>query len=119
MKWFAKSVLIAISLVNGAVAQQPIPRQPADLPWMFRDPEWRELLNQSAERVAAAARRQDEQDGQRQFVQDAEQFINLWNQFANEYNQKKAFNIKLAKELSKAFRRLEKTTTWPGVNKGK
>lgn len=103
--------------MNSAVAQPPTPGHPVDFDSLFRDLHWRELLDQSAEHQTAQLRQREEQDSERQFAQNAHNFIRLWNQFVTEYNQKKAFNVKLAKELSKAFRRLEKSSTWPELDK--
>ncbi len=40
-------------------------------------------------------------------------FVVLWKAFAEEYNTKSAFNLKLAAELAKAFHDLENGEGWP------
>ena len=40
-------------------------------------------------------------------------FVDLWSQLAREYNEKGTFNMKVAKEASKAFHALEKSEGWP------
>jgi len=113
MTQFAQGVLICICILTGAVAQPPLPRHPPDSNSFYSDPRFRELIDESLERQAESDRQQRVKESQREFVENAEHFIQLWNQFASEYNQKRAFNIKLAKELSQAFRKLERTTGWP------
>jgi hypothetical protein len=47
-----------------------------------------------------------------EFYARAEQFVQLWEAFAGQLNQKKTFNAKLAKQVSKAFHELEKSDGW-------
>lgn len=39
--------------------------------------------------------------------------VEIWTGFVNEYNGKQAFNVRKARELSKAFRELERVECWP------
>jgi len=39
-------------------------------------------------------------------------FVALWSALVSEYNEKQAFNIKLAGEVAKAFHELEKSEGW-------
>ncbi len=55
------------------------------------------------------AARQKEQ----QFWMKTEKFIASWTALAHEFNEKGAFNMKMAKEVSKAFHDLEKSEGWP------
>ena len=48
-----------------------------------------------------------------EFYTKAKQFVDLWEAFAAELNQKKTFNAKLAKQVAKAFHDLEKSDGWP------
>jgi len=64
---------------------------------------------------AAAA---EESEAARQFYVKAKQFVDLWQALAAELNDKKTFNVKLAKQVAKAFHDLEKSDGWPvGVKK--
>jgi hypothetical protein len=50
---------------------------------------------------------------ERQFVNRANHVAALWTQFTKDYNEKHAFNAKVAREISKAFHDLEKDENWP------
>jgi hypothetical protein len=47
------------------------------------------------------------------FWMKTEKFIDSWTALAHEYNDKGTFNVKRAKEVSKAFHDLEKSEGWP------
>ncbi len=47
-----------------------------------------------------------------EFYSKASQFVALWEAFASQLNEKKTFNAKLAKQVSKAFHDLEKSDGW-------
>ena len=53
---------------------------------------------------------------EKQFRSKTQAFVDLWTAFAREYSEKGTFNVKLARELSKAFHALEKTEGWPKVD---
>ena len=101
-----------ISIVGAAQTSAQSQRLGRDVETLLRDPRWREFLNQQADREAALLQRQDEQQSERKVIETMHTFVLLWNQFANEYNQKKVLNVKLAKEVSKAFRKVENATGW-------
>jgi hypothetical protein len=63
---------------------------------------WRQ---QVLERQGAGQRRSE-------FVDKVNRFVAIWNRVMNNYNQKGVFNLKDARDLSKAFRTLE-ATGWP------
>jgi hypothetical protein len=48
-----------------------------------------------------------------EFYSKAKHFVDLWRAFAAELNEKKVFDAKLAKKVSKAFHDLEKSDGWP------
>lgn len=78
----------------------------------------REFLLQQFERrqepaASEAAARRDAQYRERQFVETANRFVELWRRFARDYNERKALNIKVVREMSKAFRDLENSEDWP------
>src|ERR1700760_4340934 len=54
-----------------------------------------------------AAKRYEAQMRERQFIEKVNRFVELWTSFATEYNEQRVFNIRSAKEISKAFHDLE------------
>ena len=48
-----------------------------------------------------------------QFLERANKFVALWTEFAHKANDKQIFDVKLAKQLTKAFHDLEKSDGWP------
>ena len=48
-----------------------------------------------------------------EFYSKARHFVDLWQAFASELNDKKTVNAKLAKQISKAFHDMEKSDGWP------
>ncbi|MCU1339348.1 MAG: hypothetical protein JWO19_4929 [Bryobacterales bacterium] len=77
-------------------------------------------FNTDQPRVADApvVREQDpdpmlEKARERHFVDRANRVAALWTKLSKEYNERHAFNIKLAREISKAFRDLENDENWP------
>jgi len=50
---------------------------------------------------------------EREFLLRAGKFIQAWSVLVHEYNQKGGFNLKKAKQVSKAFHDLEKSEGWP------
>jgi hypothetical protein len=63
-------------------------------------------------RNVESAQRMEERHDERQFLLKADKFIQAWMALAHEYNQKGGFNVKKAKEASKAFHDLEKSEGW-------
>jgi len=59
------------------------------------------------------AARKQAQYKERQFWQKANKVADLWTAFVLEFNEKGTFNVKKAREVSKAFHELEKTEGWP------
>jgi hypothetical protein len=60
----------------------------------------------------AAARRQAEEK-LREFYTKANRFVSLWKKLSQDMNDQKISNVKLAKQVSKAFHDLEKSDGWP------
>jgi hypothetical protein len=52
-----------------------------------------------------------------EFRSKTQAFVDLWSALAREYSEKGTFNMKIAKEVSKAFHALEKTEGWPKVDR--
>ena len=48
-----------------------------------------------------------------EFYSKARHFVDLWQKFARELNDKKTFDAKLALKMSKAFHDLEHSDGWP------
>jgi hypothetical protein len=63
-------------------------------------------------RIAEQERLASEEVRQQQFLRRVTDFVDLWNEFAAEYNQG-VFNARKAKELSEAFHKIERTGQWP------
>jgi len=63
--------------------------------------------------AAEVAKRREAQYRESQFVNKVDKFVGTWSRFARLYNERKAFDIKTAKELSKAFHELERSGDWP------
>jgi hypothetical protein len=64
-----------------------------------------------SERQAAA--RRETQEKLREFYEKAQNFVTLWRKFTLEMEGQKTFNVKLAKQVSKAFHDMEKSDGWP------
>lgn len=68
-------------------------------------------LNPGGERQSTARKEADAR--LREFYTKAEHFVALWGSLAHELNDRKTFDAKLAKQVSKAFHDLEKSDGWP------
>jgi len=81
---------------------------------------FREMEKQRSDIEREIASRRDAQRLERLFMAKANKFAELWCALVNEYNEKRIFNIKLAAEVSKAFRDLEHCEGWLKIaSKGK
>lgn len=73
--------------------------------------EW--VLNGASDPVQhQIAERRSAEHRQQEFLNKACRFIDAWNRFANSYSKTHTFNVKLAGEVQKAFRELEKDDGW-------
>src|SRR6266478_6259043 len=77
-----------------------------------RELAFRELENSRAEIDRELALRRRATDFERQFISRVNRFVALWSALVSEYNEKRAFNVKLAGEVAKAFHDLEKSEGW-------
>ena len=111
MQKYKSWIALGAGLFGFAQAQSPHPSRPLEPESYHRE---LMLLDLERESVIAAeiARRRAAESRERAFVEKANRFALLWTQFATEYNQHKALNVKTARELSKAFRDLEREG-WP------
>lgn len=108
--------LVFFILIDRARSQDPRGRlfnPSVTVESMSRDFLMQELEVGKTEAEYAAAERRDAKLRERQFMEKVRHFIAKWDQFASEYNHKGAFNIKAARDISKAFHDLEQTDGWP------
>jgi hypothetical protein len=115
MKNFATSLFILGSVLQpSAAAQDPwskAPRRGAD------QAQREMLLDQSQPDPSDSDDRQHARYLESQFLEKAKRFAEAWNGFVNEYKNKRAFDIKKAKDVSKAFHELEKSGGWVKVDR--
>ena len=101
-----KQTLIAVLLLVIPCAAQPSVRRENELElWKMQ------LEQQDRERVRTANIQAFLQE--KQFVERLNRFASVWTKLAGEYNEKHAINVRLAHELSKAFRSVETGEGWP------
>lgn len=68
-----------------------------------------------AQRQAAARREADQKRSE--FYAKAQRFVTLWKKLAADMGDRNTFNVKLAKQVSKAFHDMEKSEGWPDPGK--
>jgi len=109
-------LLSSFVLLGTTSAQSPHPN-PTHRQDAIRRFNWESLSNAALPSQTAMqselAKRIEPQYKERQFLLKAEKFIQAWTALAREYKQKGGFNIKKAKQVSKAFHDLEKSEGWP------
>jgi len=108
--------LVFLVLIDSVRSQDPRGRlinPSATVESISRDFLMQELEVGNTEAQYAAAERRDAKLRERQFMEKVRHFITKWEQFASEYNHKGAFNVKAARDMSKAFHELEHTEGWP------
>jgi len=114
-----QKVLAATLLISSQILWAQGPGIQRQLDYSTNDAQ-RRLQQQSFEQWAtqpdaarqAAARRETEQKF-REFYAKAEHFVTLWKKLTEDMQGQKTFNVKLAKQVSKAFHDLEKSDGWP------
>ena len=102
--------------LSGLLTAQGPTRDSEFLDILRRELAFRELGNTSANVQREAARRQRAQYLEWQFITKMNRFVALWSALVREYNEKRVFNIKIAAEISKAFREIETSEGWPKPN---
>jgi len=70
-----------------------------------------EWATQTDDARQTAARREADAKS-REFYSKAQRFVSLWKELSADMNRQKTFNVKLAKQVSKAFHDLEKSDGW-------
>jgi hypothetical protein len=103
MKQIPQMIFVSVCVVTTLAAQIPLERELA----------LRGLEQDTARVEKEIAERRYAQYQEQQFVAKMNRFVVLWRAFAEEYNTKSAFNMKLAVELAKAFHDLENGEGWP------
>jgi hypothetical protein len=114
MNQTVSAAILSICLMTAASAQNVFPDRTLDS--VVRDFIF-SVGNQSAQADAEVAKRRDALYRERQFIDKVNRFVDSWTTFAAEYNQKHAFNVKAAEEISKAFHDLEVSEGWPRVSR--
>lgn len=59
------------------------------------------------------ARRRAAREDLRRLHQKMERFVSAWNEFVREYAERGTFNLKKARSINDAWRKLEREETWP------
>ena len=107
--------LLVFIAASRATAQSPNPNQCPKMEPAYQ------LLLLKAEIPTAAERRLEQrvaaQQMEQQFLMNTEKFIASWAALAREYNEKGTFNMKRAKQVSKAFHDMEKSEGWPKTDR--
>jgi hypothetical protein len=117
MKHVITSFVLVISIFQGmALAQTPyVNRYPYVEELLQRLWLSGEMQAQTEAQIQIAKRREAEYKEQ-QFLLKAKKLVQSWSTFAREYNEKGTFNLKTAKDVSKAFHDLEKDEGWPKMD---
>jgi hypothetical protein len=119
MKKLSSSLLLGSFFISSAVAQSSnLDRNASErLNHITHEFILRQLTDQPTRAETEAAKRREAEYRENQFIEKTSAFVQLWSQFATEYNEKGAFNLKLAQEISKAFHELERSEGWQKVDR--
>jgi len=112
MRRLQQVITVGFFLSGLVSAQDPRRDQDTFLDFFRRELAFRELENSRAEIDRELALRRQARYLERQFLYRMNRFVELWSALVSEYNEKQAFNIKLASEVAKAFHDLEKSEGW-------
>jgi len=99
-------IIITVFFLSGFLSAQDPVRDPF-FEAKRRELAFLELEMRHTEMDRELAVRREAQYLEAQFLARMNKVVALWSAFANDYNQKHTFNIKLAREVSKAFHDLE------------
>ena len=108
------SILFCARLLSAQIAG-PTPVGSDSAAMAFREMEIFARSVQTANQEVArhVAEKRVEELERKQFRDKAARFVMLWDDFVTRINEKQTFDVKLAKQLSKAFHELEKSDGWP------
>src|ERR1700716_2648250 len=115
MKRLIPAFLFGAFLISPAIAQNSNPERQAaehERDFVARELLLRQLAEQPGRAQLEVAQRREAQYREKQFIEKTNRFVQLWCRFVAEYNGKKAFNMKVAKEISTAFHELETSEGW-------
>src|ERR1700681_2784188 len=102
--------IIAISVLAGsAVAQTAQSNQSSRREDLYRQLWCSGLLHAETQAEEEIAERREARRREYEFLQKIKSFTKSWSALAREFNGRGTFNVKTAKEVSKAFHDLEKT----------
>ncbi len=59
------------------------------------------------------ARRRAAREDLRRLHEKMERFVSAWNEFIREYTDRGTFNLKKARTITEAWKKLEREETWP------
>lgn len=111
-------LIFAICLLAGsAIAQTAHPTQSSRQDDLYWELWWRGLVHAETAAEKEVAESRDARNREYEFLQKLKCFTKSWSELAREFNGKGTFNMKTAKEVSKAFHDLEKTEGWPKTNR--
>jgi hypothetical protein len=103
-------VLLVFMAASGATAQSPNPNHCPQVRRAYQ----RLLLkaDTTTEAEQQLAQQREARQKEHAFWMKTEKFIESWTALAREYQEKGTFNVKKAKQVSKAFHDLEKSGGW-------
>jgi len=78
-----------------------------------RELAFREIEHRRSSVERETALRRHAQYLETQFIAKMNRFVALWGALVHDYNEKKVFNIKMAGDVTKAFRDIESSEGWP------
>ncbi len=112
MRQLLQVITVGFFLSGLLSAQNPRRDRDTFVDLLRRELALRELENSRADIDRELALRRQASSLERQFISRMNRFVALWSALVSEYNEKQAFNIKLAGEVAKAFHELEKSEGW-------
>jgi hypothetical protein len=123
MNKISRAVLLGIFVAGSTLAQDtlsgraPNQNSSASIERFKYELILHQLEADHAQAPVEVAKRREAQYRERQFVDRLNKFVRTWSRFVSLYNERKAFDIKTAKELSKAFHELENCGDWPVLDR--
>jgi hypothetical protein len=114
MKKIPQFIFVSVYLVTSLAAQNPQSRLSGESSDLLQHELMLRGLEQGPAQVEKEiAERRYAQCLEHQFISKMNRFVMLWRALAEEYNAKSVFNVKLAREVAKAFHDLENGEGWP------
>lgn len=113
------ALLLGIGLTGSTLAQAPVPNRAPDgestgsFECFTRELFLRGFETHQAQIEAEVAKPHDAEYRERHLIDKMNKIAGAWDQFVSLYNDRRVFDMKAAKELSKAFHELETSGYWP------